>query len=145
MLEQILLEMNNAFVVQDGAHPGEYSITESGIALPFLADGQYFWIQGSVFNDGLHQYPASDLTDEDFTGCVYALAVPRAVVALADEIAAWAEKNQPKAYTSENYFGKYSYTLATNENGVAAGWQDVFRAQLNRWRKMGGFMFVSSR
>lgn len=144
MLEQILLEMNNAFVVPDGAHPGEYSITESGIALPFLVDGQYFWIQGSVFNDGLHQYPASDLTDEDFTGCVYALAVPRAVVALADEIAAWAGKNHPTAYTSES-FGGYSYSKSTNENGVAAGWQDVFRARLNRWRKMGGFMFVSSR
>lgn len=46
-----------------------------------------------MFNDGLHQYPAADLTDETFTGTVWVLAVPKAVVLLAEDIAAWEEKN----------------------------------------------------
>ena len=138
MLEQILMDINNLFVVHDGMHAGEYSIKGSSVALDFLAPGQYFWIKGSVFNDGLHVYPASDLTDEDFDGVVIAMAVPRALIALSDEIKAWVDKNgQESQYTSES-FGGYSYSKATNAQGLAVGWRDVFRARLNPWRKIKG-------
>ena len=90
---------------------------------------------GSVFNDGLHQCPATDLADEIFTGAVWALAVPKSVVTLAEEIKAWAAKNQPGAYTSES-FGGYSYTRSTNAKGAAVGWQDAFAAQLAPYRKL---------
>jgi hypothetical protein len=83
----------------------------------------------------VYKYPVSGLTDESFTGEVRAMAVPPAVIALASEITVWAEKNQPTAYTSES-FGGYAYSKSTNENGVAAQWQDVFAKQLNRWRKL---------
>ena len=100
--------------------------------------GQYFWIRGSVFNDGLHVYPAADLTDEDFDGVIIAMAVPRALIALSDEIKAWVDKNgQESPYTSES-FGGYSYSKATNAQGLAVGWRDVFRARLNPWRKIKG-------
>lgn len=138
MLEQILMDINNLFVVPDGRHAGEYSIKGGSIALDFLAPGQYFWIRGSVFNDGLHVYPAADLTDEDFDGVVVAMAVPKAVIVLSDEISAWVEKNgQESPYTSES-FGGYSYSKATNAQGMAVGWRDVFRARLNPWRKIKG-------
>ena len=138
MLEQILMDINNLFVVHDGMHAGEYSIKGGSVALDFLAPGQYFWIKGSVFNDGLHVYPASDLTDEDFDGVVIAMAVPRALIALSDEIKAWVDKNgQESQYTSES-FGGYSYSKATNAQGLAVGWRDVFRARLNPWRKIKG-------
>lgn len=141
MLEQILMHLNNWFLVPDGVHEDTFEIMDGGIELPFLAPGQYFRICGSVFNDGLHQYPAENLTDETFTGAVWALAVPRQLVALADEIKAWVEKNQPSAYTSES-FGGYSYSKATGQNGAPMGWQDVFRAQLNPYRKMKEQSFV---
>lgn len=138
MLEQILMDINNLFVVPDGRHAGEFSIKGGSIALDFLSEGQYFWIKGSVFNDGLHVYPAADLTDEDFDGVVIAMAVPRALIALSDEIKAWVEKNgQESPYTSES-FGGYSYSKATNAQGMAVGWRDVFRARLNPWRKIKG-------
>lgn len=138
MLEQILMDTNNLFVAPDGRHAGEYSIKGGSIALDFLAPGQYFWIKGSVFNDGLHVYPAADLTDEDFDGVVIAMAVPRALIALADEIKAWVDKNgQESPYTSES-FGGYSYSKATNSQGLAVGWRDVFRSRLNPWRKIKG-------
>lgn len=141
MLEEILAHLNNWFLVSDGAHSGTYEVKGGGIELPFLASGQYFRVFGSVFNDGLHQYPADDLTDETFTGTVWALAVPRQVVALADEITAWAAKNQPSAYTSES-FGGYSYSKATGASGAPMGWQDVFRARLNPYRKIRETGFV---
>lgn len=138
MLEQILMDINNLFVVPDGRHAGEYSIKGGSIALDFLAPGQYFWIKGSVFNDGLHVYPAADLTDEDFDGVVLAMAVPNAVIAISDEIKAWVDKNgQGSPYTSES-FGGYSYSKATNSQGMAVEWRDVFRSRLNTWRKIKG-------
>ena len=93
MLEQVLMNIRNWFTVEGGIHSGTFSIKDGGITLPFLADGQYFRIIGSVFNDGLHQYPATDLVDEEFSGVIWALAIPPAVVDLADEIQKWQEKN----------------------------------------------------
>ena len=138
MLEQILMHLNNWFVVRGGIHRGKYSISGGSTTLPFLADGQYFRIVGSVFNDGLHQYPSADLVDEEFTGEVWAMAVPPAVVALSSEIEEWTKKNPDSGYSSES-FGGYSYSRVTDPNtGVPMGWQGVFRGRLNAWRKIGG-------
>ena len=97
MLEQLLAELHNWFRVRDGVdgvHRGSYAIQNGEITLDFLREGQYFRIVGSLFNDGLHQYgPGMEvLRDEAFTGAVWALAVPEAVVELAGEIAAWRKK-----------------------------------------------------
>ena len=115
MLEQVLMNIRNWFTVDGGSHSGTFTIKDGCITLPFLADGQYFSIGGSVFNDGLHQYPATDLVDEEFSGAIWALAIPPAVVDLADEIGAWQEKNgeaSASPYQSES-FGGYSYSKAT--------------------------------
>ena len=139
MLETVLQHLNNWFLVPDGVHAGEFTVQDGQLTLSFLQTGQYFRVVGSVFNDGLHQYPAADLTDEEFTGAVWALAVPKAVIELAGEIDAWQTKNgEPGPYTSENYFGQYSYTKATNASGMAVGWQDVFKSRLNDWRRIRG-------
>jgi hypothetical protein len=140
MLEQVLRHLNNWFLVE--IHEGTFTVENGSIALPFLQTNQYFRICGSVFNDGLHQYPADDLTDETFTGTVWALAVPKAVITLAEDIAAWEEKNGEAVsspYQSES-FGGYSYTKrsAGNDSGTLNGWQDAFRGQLNDWRKLKG-------
>lgn len=141
MLEQVLRHLNNWFLVE--IHEGTFTVENGSITLPFLLTNQYFRICGSVFNDGLHQYPAGDLTDETFTGTVWVLAVPKAVVALAEDIAAWEEKNGEAVaspYTSES-FGGYSYTKASggkSDTSAVTGWQDAFRGRLNDWRKLKG-------
>ena len=141
MLEDILRHLNNWFLVD--IHEGTFTVGNGSIALPFLQNNQYFRIIGSVFNDGLHQYPAIDLTDETFAGTVWALAVPKAVVTLSEDIAAWEEKNGEAVsspYTSES-FGGYSYTKASGgkaDTTAVTGWQDAFRNQLNAWRKLKG-------
>ena len=138
MLETVLQNLNNWFLVPDGVHAGEFTVQGGQLTLPFLQTGQYFRVVGSVFNDGLHQYPVADLTNETFTGSVWALAVPKAVIELAEEIDAWQTKNgDPGPFTSES-FGGYSYSKATNASGMAVGWQDVFKSRLNDWRRIRG-------
>lgn len=144
MLEAVLRHLNNWFLIDNGIHSGTYTIQGGSITLPFLVSGQYFRICGSVFNDGVYQYgDVMNLTEETFDGTVWALAVPKAMLALAEEISVWQEKNgEAGPYTSES-FGGYSYTRATNsQTGQAAGWQDVFRSRLNPWRKMGNLDVV---
>lgn len=135
MLETVLMYLNNWFVV--GRYDDTYTIEDGGITLPFLIDGQYFRIVGSLFNDGVYQYPA-ELTDETFDGSVWALAIPKALLSTVDEITAWTAKNGDGGpYTSES-FGGYSYSKATNSKGLAVGWRDVFSAQLAPWKKPAG-------
>lgn len=143
MLEQLLTYLHNWFRVRDsvdGKHPGTYAVEDGEIALPFLQNGQYFRIIGSVFNDGLHRYgPEMEaLQDETFTGTVWALAVPKAVIELADEIEAWQKKygaTVASPFTSES-FGGYSYSKAATADTSIVGWESVFKPRLNQWRKV---------
>ena len=139
MLEQVLMHLKNWLLVPGGIHEGTYTIEDGGITLPSLANRQYFRICCSVFNDGLHQYPASDLKSESFDGTVWALAVPQAVIELAAEIEAWQKKNGDASvspYQSESFRG-YSYSKATDSaSGGAVTWQSAFRSRLNAWRKL---------
>ena len=132
MLEKILAYLNNWFVVEDGIHEGKFNIQDSSITLPFLVEGQYFRICGSVFNDGVYIYPANNLKDEEFEGTVWALAIPKQLTELSDEIKAWKKKNgNPSVYTSES-FGGYSYS----KDSTTSTWQGAFKSQLNQWRKI---------
>ena len=138
IITEICAELRNWFVVPNGVHIQTYTISGGSIApLDFLQEGQYFRIIGSVFNDGVHQYPASDLTDEVFHGAVWAMAVPPAVIDLATEIEEYNKSDAGKAspYISEN-FGGYGYTKATGSNGKVLTWKSVFADALNRYRKL---------
>ena len=135
-LTNLCAELRNYFETEKRF--GTFTISGGSISpSDFLQDGQYFRIVGSVFNDGVHRHPAHDLTDETFDGAVWAMAVPPAVVELLQKIQEFeaATANAPTAYTSES-FGGYSYTKATDENGLPVGWRSVFKSELNRWRKL---------
>lgn len=139
MLETVLIHLKNWFVVPRGVHEGIYKIKNGSLELPFLQDGQYYRICGSVFNDGLHIYGVSDLQDETFSGTVWALAIPKTIVELSEKIEEWQNKNGENVaspYSSES-FGGYSYTKATDSvTGAVATWETVFRSQLNPYRQI---------
>lgn len=108
----------------------------------FVQDGQYFRIVGSVFNDGVYQYPVTDSTllkDETFDGAIWPMAVPSAVIDLAAEIGAWVGKYGAvvsSPYLSESWMG-YSYSKASGDaNGNSTTWQSAFAKRLNQWRKI---------
>lgn len=137
-------EINNYFV--SDRKFGTFTITDGALtgADDFLSENQYFRIVGSVFNDGVYKYPTTDLTDETLDGAIWAMAVPPAALALLEKIQEWDEKysadevaNSP--YQSES-FGGYSYTKVSNSaasgGGSAVSWQNQFKSQLNRWRKI---------
>lgn len=148
MLEQILMEIHNWFRVRDsvdGIHPGTYTIEDGGIALPFLKDGQYFRIMGSLFNDGLHRYgpDMEALTDETFDGTIWALAIPKAVIDAAAEAEEWMTKNANIVggiYSSES-FGGYAYTkdTAAADSVSKTGIPAHILAKVNGYRKIKEF------
>lgn len=138
MLDEICAEIKNYFCSEQDVHYGTFEIVGGSVSpLDFLKAGQYFRIVGSTYNDGVYQYPTSELTDETFVGSVWAMRVPPAFIALSEDIKAYNESEaaKPSAYTSES-FGGYSYTKATDSNGVAASWQTVFAKKLNKYRRL---------
>ena len=135
-LTNLCAEIRNYFETEKRF--GTFTISDGSISPSnFLQSGQYYRIVGSVFNDGVHRHPAHDLTDETFDGAVWAMAVPPAVVELLQKIQEFetATANAPTAYISES-FGGYTYTKATDENGLPVGWKSVFRSELNKHRKL---------
>ena len=136
MLTEICAEIRNYFEVPNGRHFGKFTISGGSIApLDFLQEGQYFRIVGSVFNDGVYQYPATSLKDEVFDGAVWAMRLPPAVIALAAEIEEFnkSDAGKPSVFTSES-FGGYSYSKATDSNGKPIGWKQAFADRLKPWR-----------
>lgn len=147
MLEEVLRYINNRFDADSrgvpyGSVSGAFEIAGGTLDIDGLADGQYFWVEGSVLNDGLHKYPDTGMRDESFEGTIVFLVVPRAVEGLAADIEEWCEQNSDAIggpYQSES-FGGYSYTMAQgsaegNETPPAA-WQVRYGARLRPWRKL---------
>lgn len=142
MLEQVLCHIHNWFAydeldvrcaISDGQLPASVSIPE----------GAWYRIEGSLLNDGLHRHPAADLTDETFDGTITVCAIPKALLLVVDDIAAWQEANGTVVdgpYASES-FGGYTYSVksdsgANSGSGGLSGWRLAFRDRLNPWRKM---------
>lgn len=140
MLTELCAELKNWFEVDKIF--GTFDIVEGSIDLSdCVQNGQYFRIVGSVFNDGVYQYPVSGLVDESFSGAIWPMAVPPAVIGLLSEIGEWVGKygddtNSP--YTSESV-PNYSYTLKSSGDASSGGtvsWQNIFAKRLNKWRKI---------
>ena len=145
-LTDLCTELNNWFDTNaDGEKDrlfGEFTIENGAIDLSEsdIKTGQYFRIIGSVFNDGVYQYPARTLVDETFNGAIWIMYVPKTVLELCQEIDDWNEKYGPivaSPFNSES-FGGYSYykgyknTMST----VASSWKSKFAEQLQKWRKL---------
>lgn len=118
----------------------EEEITGNRLFLPGLENGDYYLIEGSRRNSGIHIYGDTDLRNETFTGIVTEICVPNEVLSLLDEINTWQEKNAEalaSPYQSES-FGGYSYTKsnANATNGEALTWRTAFAPRLRVWRKL---------
>lgn len=147
MISQVCAHIHNYFETDEVTgqrliYPARYTIENGSITLPFLADGQYFRIFGSRFNNGVHQYPATDLKDETFDGVVWEMRPPMEFLELVSEIDDWMEKygdTMRNPYQSEDVIGVYRYTKMTSgkvTGDYIATWQNVYKDQLNEWRKL---------
>lgn len=127
------------FTISGGAISGSVDLN--------LLENQYIRIVGSVLNDGVYQYPSDlvKLEDESFNGSVWALAIPKEVIALDAEIDAWRAKYEAvdgaamSPFSAES-FGGYSYQKSNNNtegsSGGLGGWQNAFASRLSQWRKI---------
>ena len=149
LLDELCGYLNNYFVVKPkGVHHGTFEITpEDGLVCDFLQEGQYFAVRNSVFNNGVFKYPAEGMTPEVFTGEVWAMAVPPAVIALLSDIETWQAKYGSldsvnySPFTSES-FNNYSYSKGSKSgegsstSGTPLTWKDVFKDRFIRWKKV---------
>ena len=142
MLYELCLELNNFF--EYARYIGDVVIEDGNVQTELLDKGQYFRIVGSIFNDGVYKYPETELRDETYHGGLWAMAVPKEVIALSDKIDEWKRKYTGidsvamSPYQSES-FGGYSYTKAYGnsvDGSTNTSWQNTFRDELNRWRKL---------
>lgn len=139
MLEDVLAYINNRF--ERGTVSGTFTVSNGTMEVAGAQEGQYFWVEGSVFNDGLHRYPDKRMADETFTGNVVLLAVPKAVITIAADIEAWCEEHAETLegpYKSES-FGGYTYQKEDSvgaDGGYRPVWASKFGPRLRRWRKL---------
>lgn len=113
---------------------GIFTITGGALDLALTVD-KYYLIRGSALNDGVFWYPYECLRDEVFEGTVTEMKLPPAFLDIVREIKAWQEKYADVSrnpYTRESVIGVYSYGKAAG----ADNWQQVFRRDLNRWRRL---------
>jgi hypothetical protein len=153
MYSQVCRELNNYFeydkvfgrfeIINGSLILPQHLKTEKGETLR-IQDDQYFRIAGSVFNDGVYQFPATGLHDETFDGALWLLAFPIDFVALVSDIEEWQKKNggvdsaAMSPFTSES-FGGYSYSKGASDTGKGANtWQGAFKARLNAYRRIRG-------
>lgn len=143
MLTELCQELHNWF--EREKRSGSFRIVDGMLEADFLLPGQYFRVMGSIFNDGVHQHGTSEMNDEDFTGSVWSLAIPEAVIQLSEDIDAWRAKYEApdssamSPYMSES-FGGYSYSKGNAIRGTGSGgatsWRTSFASRLNEWRKI---------
>ena len=141
MIQRILDHIHNYFILS--VEHGRFKIEQGVLNVDTLQDGQYFKIEGSVFNDGVHKFGSENLQDEEFEGRVSGLGIPKSLLELADEIEDWIDKygdaaNSP--YQSES-FGGYSYSKRSSGNSGSrnmdnVSWENVFATRLNAYRKI---------
>lgn len=144
MIEQICDFIHNYFI--QSTVDGLYSVVDGVLQTDALKPRQFFILAGSTFCGGIHQYGGAPITyagenvTETFSGTLAILAIPDALLKLADEIETWVEKNgavMNSPYKSES-FADYKYEKDTGTDGKnnSADWRFVFRGRLNRWRKL---------
>ena len=142
MLNAVMLHVRkrieNCWIDPENSKEDTFTIKDGTVELPFLREGQYFIIENSYFNDGVYQYPDYGLIDETSRFNVISIKPPRAFLDLVSEIEEWQEaygSASIKPFSSESFDG-YSYSRATNSEGLGVTWKDVFKTRLNAWRML---------
>ena len=139
--------LKNWFDRNQPRYIGDITIQNGALSQTYgLKVGQYFRIVDSTLNEGVYKYPLTTLTDETFNGAIWGMSLPKAFIALLDDIEAWkakyasADSVAMSPFTSENVPGVYSYSKSSGGNDTTTDksgtWQGAFGARLAPWRKM---------
>ena len=146
MLGEICAEIRNYFTYREDIHVGDWVIENGTISPAFAFETDYIRIVGSRLNDGVHKVSEMALQDEAFHGGIWVMSPPADFLALADEIAAWQEKNGAldspamSPFNSES-FGGYSYSksggnASGGSSSAGADWAAAFASRLKIYRRI---------
>lgn len=145
LLEEVLSHIHNWFV-RDSSMFNDLKIVDGELtdeALEYVAGKEFYKIDGSYLNDGLHKADEPELSDEEVDKArISLLAIPKPLLGIVDEIEEWNAKYADVAsgpYFSEE-FGGYKYQIrGFSSYGVSgsplSGWRLAFANRLNPWRK----------
>lgn len=140
--------LRNFFNRSQSYYSGKVTIVNGALSHTYgLSANQFFLIDGSTKNDGVHLYPITTLEDESFNGVISGMGIPKAVIEIMDKIEAWEAKYSSvdsvnmSPYNSESIGGFYSYNKSSGGSGdtskdKSGTWQGVFAAELSAWRKI---------
>lgn len=102
----------------------------------FVKNGQYFLIEGSDLNDGVHLYDEGlSLLDEKFNGRITALKLPRDFIETVKRMEEDVKSGKYYSPYASESFGGYSYSRAQGSNGPANVFE-VYKSDLSVWRKL---------
>ena len=155
MLSRIMRSINNHFAIDRltgkfyGIETGIFNLIDKTITVKYnYVLGQYIYLHGSILNDGVYQViniqdgvitldsKDQSLHDEKWGGTIYSLRVPNDFLQLIGQIENFEMSSDGKASNiTSATFGIQSTTFGTNDQGVKAGWQDVFRQELHKYRR----------
>ena len=110
---------------------------KGGVLAPEVPDG-LIAVSGSMRHNGVWEVSGGKIeseTDEAWNGRVWMLAPPKEFMGLCEEIDAWREKHPSQALKSER-FGEYACEYAAGKDGTPLGWQAVFAAKLQPYKRM---------
>lgn len=143
MMEEILSTINNYFYRFGEIQRFKIENNKIEVKGQYFTD-EYVKIEGSLFNDGVHKIinvvdgnkiELSALKNEEFTGAILALAIPKMIIDLENEFVNYRKENKPTNVQSES-FGNYSYSKVLNKDGTIAGFLDIHKSDLKQFRKL---------
>ena len=146
MLTEICANLNNYFSFASDRIFGKFEVSDGRISPPIdVAEGQYYRVCGSIFNDGVHSSEDLLKDEPEFEGAIWLMRVPADVIALDAEMEAWlakygvADSPNMSPYSSES-FGGYTYSKAQGYASTGGGMLNnvwaVFGDRLKRYRRI---------
>jgi hypothetical protein len=148
MMTELCLYLNNWFFYDQPQYFGSFKVEDGRLIFldgdMGILSNQYYRIEGSVFNNGVHKHGSEHLIDETFNGSVRLMAVPKDVETLATEISDWqkkyggADSMNMSPFQSES-LGQYSYSkgsVGSKSSSSVPTWQSVYADRLRRYKKL---------
>ena len=148
MMTELCLYLNNWFFYDQPQYFGSFKVEDGRLIFldgdMGILSNQYYRIEGSVFNNGVHKHGSEHLIDETFNGSVRLMAVPKDVETLATEISDWqkkyggADSMNMSPFQSES-LGPYAYTkgsVGSKSSSSVPTWQSVYADRLRRYKKL---------
>ena len=149
MINSVMAHLPNYFIQDQPRESGLFTLANGLIILEYkYASGSRILFTGGNFAVGSYkilsvqpygdkyQYALEGLENvsDEWTGIIYGQRVPPDFIHLCERISEWCDKNSPSNITGENVINEFSFTRATDKNGIIHGWQKVFADELRRYR-----------